>query len=215
MLGACAAQVLRSVSGARFADRKRGAGAHRGIVRHRRTRFEGEPPDERRAVRQARRPLLESLRQWLEGNAWRSYRGSRIRRRRFAMRSRAGVRCCAMCEDGRIEIDNNAAERALRAVALGRKNYLFAGSDSGGERAAAIYSLIGSAKLNGIDPEAYLRQVLTRIADHPINRIDGAAALEYQLRHAASVHLTLCGHLKNGAHRTLTQLTPCTTPRIQ
>ena len=56
-------------------------------------------------------------------------------------------------------------------MALGRKNYLFAGSDSGGERAAAIYSLIGSAKLNDLDPEAYLRHVLTRIADHPINRI--------------------------------------------
>ena len=70
------------------------------------------------------------------------------------------------------ELDNNAAERALRAVALGRKNYLFAGSDAGGERAAAIYSLIGSAKLNGLDPEAYLREVLTRIADHPINRIE-------------------------------------------
>ena len=56
-------------------------------------------------------------------------------------------------------------------VALGRKNYLFAGSDAGGERAAAIYSLIGTAKLNGIDPEAYLRHVLTRIADHPVNRI--------------------------------------------
>ena len=73
--------------------------------------------------------------------------------------------------DGRVEMDNNAAERALRAVALGRKNYLFAGSDAGGERAAAIYSLLGSAKLNGIDPEAYLTAVLRRIADHPINRI--------------------------------------------
>jgi len=58
------------------------------------------------------------------------------------------------CDDGRIEIDNDAAERSLRAVVLGRKNCLFAGSDAGGERAAAIYSLIGSAKLNGIDPEA-------------------------------------------------------------
>jgi hypothetical protein len=67
---------------------------------------------------------------------------------------------------------NNAAERALRTVALGRKNYLFAGSDAGGERAAAIYSLIGTAKLNGLDPEAYLRNVLARIADHPINRIE-------------------------------------------
>ena len=74
------------------------------------------------------------------------------------------------CDDGRLEIDNNAAERALRAVALGRKNYLFAGSDTGGERAAAIYSLIGTAKLNDSD-EAYLRMVLSRIADHPVNRI--------------------------------------------
>jgi hypothetical protein len=68
-------------------------------------------------------------------------------------------------------MDNNAAERALRTVALGRKNYLFAGSDAGGERAAAIYSLLGSAKLNGIDPEAYMTSVLQRIADHPIQRI--------------------------------------------
>jgi transposase len=60
----------------------------------------------------------------------------------------------------------------LRGVALGRKNYLFAGADSGGERAAAIYSLVETAKLNGIDPEAYLRQVLECIADYPINRID-------------------------------------------
>jgi len=69
----------------------------------------------------------------------------------------------------------------LRAVALGRKNYLFAGSDSGGERAAAIYSLIGSAKLNGLDPEAYLRDVLPRIADHPINRI--AELLPWNVAH--------------------------------
>ncbi|MCP1121488.1 transposase domain-containing protein, partial [Robbsia andropogonis] len=73
---------------------------------------------------------------------------------------------------GRGEIDNNAVERALRAVALGRKNYLFAGSESGGDRAAAMYSLIGTAKLNGIEPEAYLREVLTRLADHPVNQID-------------------------------------------
>jgi len=75
-------------------------------------------------------------------------------------------------DDGRIEIDNSAAERALRAVALGRKNYLFCGSDGGGENAAAIYSLLGTAKLNGVDPELWLREVLNRIAEHPLSRID-------------------------------------------
>lgn len=66
---------------------------------------------------------------------------------------------------------NSAAERALRAVSIGRKNYLFFGADSGGERAASFYTLIGTAKLNGLDPSLYLRTVLARIADHPINRI--------------------------------------------
>ena len=74
-------------------------------------------------------------------------------------------------EDGRVEVNNNAAERALRAVAPGRKNCLFVGSNEGGNRAAAMYTLIGTAKLNGLDPEAYLRRVPEPIADHPINRI--------------------------------------------
>jgi|SRR5688572_22747391 transposase len=74
-------------------------------------------------------------------------------------------------DDGTIEIDNNAAERAIRPIAIGRKNWLFAGSDKGGERAAGILSLIETAKLNDIDPEAYLRTVLIRIADHPISKI--------------------------------------------
>ncbi len=74
--------------------------------------------------------------------------------------------------DGRIEAENNAAERALRAVAIGRKNFLHLGSDAGGDSAGVIYTLIGTAKLNGINPQHYLRYVLERIADHPINRID-------------------------------------------
>jgi transposase len=73
--------------------------------------------------------------------------------------------------DGRLEMTNNAVERKIRPVALTRKNYLFAGSDSGGIRAAAMHTLIESARMNGLDPEAYLRDVLARIADHPINRI--------------------------------------------
>jgi transposase len=73
--------------------------------------------------------------------------------------------------DGRICLTNNAAERALRGVALGRKAWLFAGSDRGGERAAAIYTLIATAKLNGVDPRAWLADVLRRIADHPASRL--------------------------------------------
>jgi transposase len=75
--------------------------------------------------------------------------------------------------DGRLEVDNNVAENAMRGIALGRKNYLFCGSDAGGERAASIYTLVTSAKLSGLNPEVYLRDILVKIADgHPINRID-------------------------------------------
>jgi hypothetical protein len=74
--------------------------------------------------------------------------------------------------DGRICLTNNAAERALRGVALGRKSWLFAGSDRGGERAAMIYSLIVTAKLNEVDPRAWLADVLARIADHPASRLN-------------------------------------------
>ncbi len=75
-------------------------------------------------------------------------------------------------DDGRICLTNNAAERALRGIAIGRKAWLFAGSDRGGERAAAIYTLIGTAKLNDVDPRAWLADVLRRIAEHPASRLD-------------------------------------------
>ena len=127
--------------------------------------------EERQQVRQARAgPLLIALQGWFKTTLTRVSRRSEI----AAAIGYALARWPALvryCDDGQIEIDNNAAERALRAVALGRKNYLFAGSDRGGERAAAIYSLLGSAKLNGLDPEAYLTHVLARIPDHPVNRI--------------------------------------------
>lgn len=132
----------------------------------------GELPPSRRAVRQAQaRPLLEDLLAWLEAQSRRVSRKSGISEAiQYGLNHWQALVCYA--EDGRIEIDNNAAERALRAVALGRKNFLFGGSDAGGERAAALYSLIGTAKLNGLDPEAYLRDVLARIGEHPINRIE-------------------------------------------
>jgi hypothetical protein len=82
----------------------------------------------------------------------------------------ARMRC--YLDNGILEIDNNTAERAMRAVALGRKNYLFVGSQTGGKSAAIAYTLIETAKLNGIDPQAWLADTLTRIADHKINRIN-------------------------------------------
>src|ERR1700733_10766213 len=132
----------------------------------------GKLPDERKAVRQARAaPLLKDLYDWLRATV-------RKVSKKSAIASAIGYTLSLWSaltryrDDGSIEIDNNPVERALRAVALGRKNYLFAGSDAGGERAAAFYSLIGTAKLCGLDPEAYLREVLTRGADHPVNRIE-------------------------------------------
>lgn len=131
----------------------------------------GKPEELRREVRQTRaRPLLDEFEKWMEKSLRSlSPKSETAGAIRYALsRWRALTR---YVHDGHLEIDNSAAERALRAVALGRKNYLFAGSDAGGERAAAFYSLIGSAKLNGLDPELYLRTLLARIADHPVKRI--------------------------------------------
>jgi len=132
----------------------------------------GASAETRKRTRQARAgPKLVELKRWCESTLRKVPKKSEIAGAiRYALSRWAAL--VRYCDDGRVEIDNNAAERALRAVALGRKNYLFAGSDTGGDRAAAIYSLVGTAKLHGIDPEAYLRHVLERIAEHPINRID-------------------------------------------
>jgi len=132
----------------------------------------GRLPDERRAVRQERsRPLLDALHTWLQQTLTTlSQKSATAKAIRYPLSRWDALG--RYCDDGRIAIDNNAAERALRCVSMGRKNFLFAGSDAGGERAAAIYSLLGSAKLNGHNLEAFLREVLARIGDHPISRID-------------------------------------------
>lgn len=131
----------------------------------------GQPPDQRKTVRQARAgPLLKAFKAWLQAALSQvSTKSALATAIKYALAQWTALE--RYVDDGRIEIDNNAAERAIRTVALGRKNYLFAGSDAGGERAALIYSLIGTAKLNGLDPQAYLATVLERIADHQVNRV--------------------------------------------
>ncbi len=131
----------------------------------------GLPPDVRRGERQQRsKPIAEALAAWAETTLRRLSRKSELAKAFRYMRSRwkALLRCF---DDGRLALDNNPAERALRCVAIGRKNYLFAGSDAGGHRAAAIYSLIETAKLNRRNPQHYLADVLARIADHPARKI--------------------------------------------
>lgn len=132
----------------------------------------GKPPDERRRVRQAKTvPLLADMKRWFEVTLTTlSAKSDTTKAIQYALNRWPAL--VFYCDDGRAEIDNLIAERALRGVALGRRNYLFAGADSGGERAAAMYSLIGTARLNGLDPEAYLSYVLEHIADHPVTRID-------------------------------------------
>jgi transposase len=131
----------------------------------------GKLPAERRRVRQERaRPLLDSFEIWLrERLLTLSSQSDTTKAINYFLNQWQAL--IYYCDDGVAEIDNNLVENALRVVSLGRKNFLFMGADSGGERAAAMYSLIGTAKLCGIEPEAYLRHVLTHIAEHPINRI--------------------------------------------
>jgi transposase len=131
----------------------------------------GHLPAERVTMRQERAgPLLERLHAWLSA----MLRTVSAKSQLAAAIHYALVRWTELTryrDDGRIEIDNNSAERSIRPIVLGRRNYLFAGSDAGGERAANIYSLINSAMLNAMDPYLYLRHVLERIAEHPINRV--------------------------------------------
>lgn len=132
----------------------------------------GSPPGRRQQVRQEHsRPIVDALYVWLKEQlptlSRKSVTADAIG---YAMNQWHAL--TRFLDNGSIEIDNNAAERALRTVALGRKNYLFLGSDVGGERAATMYSLLGTVKLNGLNPETYLRHVLSVIADYPVNRID-------------------------------------------
>jgi len=132
----------------------------------------GQIPAVRQSVRRARaHPLLNSLKRWLEyTHSQVSAKSGIAKAIRYSLSHWQAL--TRYCEDGRIEVDNNTAERSIRPLVLGRRNYLFAGSDGGGHSAAVIYSLIGTARLNDVEPYAYLRAVLERIPDHPINRVD-------------------------------------------
>ncbi len=132
----------------------------------------GRHAEERRAVRQElSKPLVDDLEAWMRNERPKLPRGSDVAKAMDYMLKR-WVAFTRFLDDGRICQTNNAAERALRGIALGRKSWLFAGSDRGGQRAAAMYSLIVTAKMNDIDPQAWLADVLARIAGHPASRLD-------------------------------------------
>ena len=127
--------------------------------------------DQRLRVRNERsRPLIADLETWLrERRAKLSRQSETAKAIDYGLKRWAAL--TRFLDDGRLCMSNNAAEREIRAVAVGRKNWTFAGSDAGGHRAAAIYTLIATAKLNDVDPHAWLADVLARLPDHPARRI--------------------------------------------
>jgi transposase len=132
----------------------------------------GKPPDMRKALRQARsKPLLDALGVWLREQRARVSQKSEIGKAiNYSLNRWASL--ARFLDDGRICLSNNAAERGLRCVAVGRGNWTFAGSDAGAQRAARIYTLVETCKLNGVDPQAWLADALARLPDHPAKRID-------------------------------------------
>ena len=132
----------------------------------------GKTPDERRAMRQMlSKPLVEELQLYMREQRAKLARGHDLAKAIDYIIKRWDA-FTLFLDDGRVCLSNNAAERALRGIALGRKSWMFCGSDRGGQRAAAMYSLIVSAKMNDVDPQAWLADVLARIAAHPLHRLD-------------------------------------------
>jgi len=147
----------------------------------------GQPPDVRQQVRaQLAKPRLDELAAWLDQQLQRIPGRSELAKAIRYARSR-WIALNRYLEDGRLEISNNAVENALRCVGVGRKNWLFAGSDSGGRRAAIFYTIIRTCVLNGIEPEAYLRDVLACIGDYPINRLHELLPWNFATRKAQSL----------------------------
>jgi hypothetical protein len=132
----------------------------------------GKPAEGRRAVRQElSKPLVEALQVYMREQRAKLSRGHDLAKAIDYILKRWAA-FTLFLDDGRVCLSNNAAERALRGIALGRKSWLFCGSDRGGERAAAMYSLIVTAKMNDVDPQAWLADVLSRIAMYPAHRMD-------------------------------------------
>jgi hypothetical protein len=132
----------------------------------------GRSPAERLATRQQlSAPLVTELESWMRAERAKLSRHNDVAKAMDYMLNRWPA-FARFLTDGRICLTNNAAERALRTMALGRKSWLFAGSDRGGERAAMMYSLITTAKMNNVDPQAWLADILARIASHPVHRIE-------------------------------------------
>lgn len=141
----------------------------------------GKSPEERLAARQEHSaPLVADLEVWMRANRAKLSGGADVAKAMDYMLKRWAA-FARFLEDGRICLTNNAAERALRGIALGRKSWLFAGSDRGGQRAAVMYSLIVTAKMNDIDPQAWLADVLARIADHPASKLDALLPWNWKL----------------------------------
>lgn len=145
----------------------------------------GKPPDERKAVRQERsKPLVVALESWLrEQRARLSPKHDLVKAINYSLNHWTAF--TRFLDDGCICLSNNAAERALRGVAVGRRNWTFAGSDSGGQRAAAAYTLIETCKMNDVDPQAWLAHVLAVLPDHPAKRIDELLPWEWKARQQA------------------------------
>ena len=134
--------------------------------------IKGRPPAERLAALRAKAtPIFSELRAFLDATM-EKISGKSSLAGAFRYAASRWTALTRYVGDGRLEMSNNAAERAMRPLALGRKNYLFAGSDEGGRRAAVMYTLIETARLNYVDPEAWLGDVISRIADHPNTKID-------------------------------------------
>ena len=132
----------------------------------------GRSAADRQAVRQERsRPLIEELQAYMREQRAKLSRGHDLAKAIDYVLKR-WTAFTLFLDDGRVCLSNNAAERALRGIALGRRSWMFCGSDRGGHRAAAMYSLIVTAKMNDIDPQAWLADVLARIAAHPVHRLD-------------------------------------------